>query len=133
MCGAVLFSVDTTGRLMQLEERVVGEVTIIALSGRMIRNDHFGDLTQRVRDLVRAGRRKLVLDLGAVSYMDSMCLGEIVSGLVTVRHQGGTLHLANLTERVERLMTVAGLMSAFETFGSEQDAVRSLAPDMSES
>ena len=118
---------------MQLEERVVGEVTIIALSGRMIRNDHFGDLTQRVRDLVRAGRRKLVLDLGAVSYMDSMCLGEIVSGLVTVRNQGGTLHLANLTERVERLMTVAGLMSAFETFGSEQDAVRSLAPGMSES
>ena len=116
---------------MQLEERVVGEVTIIALSGRMIRNDHFGALTQRVRDLVRAGRRKLVLDLGAVSYMDSMCLGEIVSGLVTVRNQGGTLHLANLTERVERLMTVAGLMSAFETFGCEQDAVRSLTPGMS--
>ena len=43
MCGAVLFGVDTAGRLMQLEERVVGEVTIIALSGRMIRNDHFGD------------------------------------------------------------------------------------------
>ena len=117
---------------MQLEERVVGEVTILALSGRMIRNDHFGDLTQRIRDLVRSGRRKLVLDLGAVSYMDSMCLGEIVSGLVTVRKQGGRLHLANLTERVERLMTIAGLLSAFETFESEQDAVRSLAPGMSE-
>ncbi len=117
---------------MQLEERVVGEVTILALSGRMIRNDHFGDLTQRVRALVRAGRRKLVLDLGAVSYMDSMYLGEIVSGLVTVRDQGGTLHLANLTERVERLMTMVGLTSVFQTFGSEQEAVRSLA-DMSES
>ncbi len=118
---------------MQLEEHVVGEVTILALSGRMTRNDHFGALTERVQDLVRAGRRKLVLDLGAVSYMDSMCLGEIVSGLVTVRQSGGTLHLANLTERVERLITVAGLTSAFETFGSEEDAVRSLAPDMSES
>ncbi len=117
---------------MQLEEHVIGEVTILVLSGRMIRNDHFGDLTQRVRDLVRAGRRKLVLDLGAVSYMDSMCLGEIVSGFVTVRNQGGTLHLANLTERVERLMTVAGLTSVFQMFGSEQEAVRSLA-DMSES
>ena len=126
------FSVDTTGRLMQLEEHVIGEVTILVLSGRMTRNDHFGALTERVQDLVRAGRRKLVLDLGAVSYMDSMCLGEIVSGLVTVRNQGGTLHLANLTERVERLMTVAGLTSVFQTFGSEQEAVRSLA-DMSES
>ena len=117
---------------MQLEERFIGEVTILALSGRMTRDDHFGALTQRVRDLIRAGRRKLVLDLGAVSYMDSMCLGEIVSGLVTMRKQGGTLHLANLTERVERLMTIAGLMSVFQTFGSEQEAVRSLA-DMSES
>ncbi len=51
---------------MQLEEHVVGEVTILALSGRMTRNDHFGALTERVQDLVRAGRRKLVLDLGAL-------------------------------------------------------------------
>ena len=112
---------------MQLEERVVGDVIVLALSGRMTRDDHFGALTQRVHDLVRAGRRKLVLELGAVSYMDSMCVGEIVTGLVTVRQRGGALHLANLTERVERLMTVAGLMSVFETFGSEQEAVRSLA------
>ncbi len=117
---------------MQLEERFIGEVTILALSGRMTRNDHFGALTERVQDLVRAGRRKLVLDLGAVSYMDSMCLGEIVSSLATMRQQGGTLHLANLTERVERLMTMVGLTSLFQTFGSEQEAVRSLA-DMSES
>ena len=117
---------------MQLKEHVVGEVTILMLSGRMTRNDHFGALTERVQDLVRAGRRKLVLDLGAVSYMDSMCLGEIVGGLVTVRKQGGMLHLANLPERVERLMTIAGVLSAFETFESEQDAVRSMAPGMSE-
>ena len=62
-----------------------------------------------------------------------MCIGEIVSGLVTVRQRGGTLHLANLTERVERLMTIAGLMSVFETFGSEQEAVRRLASDAAES
>ena len=118
---------------MQLEEHVVGEVTILALSGRMTRNDHFGALTERVQDRVRAGRRKLVLDLGAVSYMDSTCLGEIVSSLATMRKQGGTLHLANLTERVERLMTMVGLLTVFETFRSEQEAVRSLAPGLSES
>jgi len=118
---------------MQLEERVVGEVTVLMLSGRMTRNDHFGALTERVQDLVRAGRRKLVLDLGAVSYMDSMCLGEIISGLATMRKQGGTLHLANLPERIEQLMTLVGLKSVFQTFGSEQEAVRSLAPGLSES
>ena len=88
----------------------------------------YGVLKQRVRTLVQAGRRKLVLNLAAVSYMDSTCLGEIVSSLVTVRNSGGTLHLTNLTERIERLMSFAGLMSVFHTFGSEQEAVRSLAP-----
>ena len=57
-----------------------------------------------------------------------MCLGEIVSGLVTMRKQGGTLHLSNLTERVEQLIAMVGLTPVFQTFGSEQEAVRSLAP-----
>ena len=52
---------------MQLDERVVGEVTVLALSGRMTRNDHFGALTERLQTLVRAGRSKVVLNLGAVS------------------------------------------------------------------
>ena len=112
---------------MQLTEHAVGQVTILALSGRMTRNDHFGMLTERVKDLVQVGGRKLVLDLGAVSYMDSMCLGEIVTSLVTMRKQGGTLLLANVPERVERLMQMVRLSPLFRTFGSAEEAVRSLA------
>ena len=52
--------------------------------------------------------------------MDSTCLGEIVSGFVTMRNQGGTLHLANLTEQVARLMTIAQLTKVFPLFGSER-------------
>ena len=118
---------------MQLEERVVGDVTVLALSGRMTRDQEYGVLKQRVWNLVHEGRRKLVLNLAAVSYMDSTCVGEIVSSLVTVRNSGGTLHLANLTQRIERIMTLAGLMSVFQTFGSEQEAVGSLAPAAGES
>jgi anti-sigma B factor antagonist len=113
---------------MRLEERVVGDVTVLAVSGRMTMNEDYGVLRQRVRNLVQKGRRKLVLNLAAVSYMDSTCLGEIVSGLATVKNRGGRLQLANLTQRIERLMAIAGLMSVFQTFGSEQEAVRSLAP-----
>ena len=125
---------------MRLEEHVVGEVIVLTPSGRMTRDEDFGAVKRRVEDLVDAGRRKLVLDLGAVSYMDSTCLGEVVSGFVTMRKQGGTLHLANLTERVEQLterveqlMTIAQLTKVFQTFGSEQEAVRSLAPGQLES
>ena len=60
--------------------------------------------------------------------MDSTCLGEVVSGFVTMRKQGGTLHLANLTERVEHLMTMAQLTKVFGLFSSEREAVLSLAP-----
>ena len=113
---------------MQLTEHAVGQVTILALSGRMTRNDHFGMLTERVKDLVQAGERKLVLDLGAVSYMDSMCLGEMVTSLVTVRKQGGALYLVNVPQRVEQLIKMVRLTSLFQTFGSEEEAVRRLAP-----
>ena len=118
---------------MQLEERVVGDVTVLALSGRMTRDEEYEVLKQKVGNLVQEGRRKLVLNLAAVTYLDSTCIGEIVSGLVTVRNSGGALHLANLTQRLERLMTMAGLMSLFQTFGSEQEAVQSLAPAAGES
>ncbi len=111
---------------MQLEERAVGDVTVLAPSGRMTRDESFGALRHRLQTLVQEGRRKLVLDLEAVSYMDSTCIGELVSGLVTVRRTGGTLHLANLTPRVERLLTIARLTSVFQTFRSEQEAVLSL-------
>ena len=58
--------------------------------------------------------------------MDSTCIGELVSGLARVRKNGGTLHLANLTPRVERLLTMVRLMSVFQTFRSVQEAVLSL-------
>ena len=99
---------------------------MLAPSGKMTRNESFGAVKHRLHDLVQEGRRKLVLDLAAVSYMDSTCIGELVSGLVRVRKNGGTLHLANLTPRVEHLLTIARLTSVFQTFRSAQEAVLSL-------
>ncbi len=111
---------------MQLEERAVEDVIVLAPAGRMARNENFGAVQSRLHALVQEGRRKLVLDLAAVSYMDSTCIGELVLGLVTVRENGGALHLANLTPRVERLLTMVRLMSVFQTFRSVQEAVLSL-------
>ncbi len=74
---------------MQLEERTVGDVVVLAPSGRMTRDEAFGAVKYRLDDLVQEGRRKLVLDLAGVSYMDTTCIGELVSGLVTVRKHGG--------------------------------------------
>ncbi len=111
---------------MQLEERAVEDVIVLALSGRMTRNESFGAVQSRLHALVQEGRRKLVLDLAAISYMDSTCIGELVSGLVTVRKNGGTLVLASPTPEVERLLAIVKLTSVFQTFRSAQEAVLSL-------
>ena len=111
---------------MQLEEHAVEDVIVLAPSGRMTRDESFGVVRHRLHDLVQEGQRKLVLDLAAVSYMDSTCIGELVSGLVTVRKSGGTLLLASPTPSIEYLLTLAGLTSVFQTFRSEQEAVLSL-------
>ena len=84
-------------------------------------------MKRRIESLVGEGRRKLVLNMAAVSYMDSTCLGEIVGGLVTVKKQGGLLRLANLTPHVERLVTTAGLTSVLLPCDSEDEAVRLVA------
>ena len=102
-------------------------MTVLALSGRMTQDGGDGGLRETVRALVHDGRRKLVLNLAGVSYMDSTCIGELVSDVVTVRNSGGAVHLANLTEHIERMMSLAGLLSVVPTFGSEEDAVKGLA------
>ena len=117
---------------MQLEERAVGNVIVLAPSGRMTRNESFGVVKDRLQDLVEEGRRKLVLDLAAVSYMDSTCVGELVSGLMTVRKSGGVLRLANSTPRVERLSRGHGrwprCLSIARVHGARARAAESAGP-----
>ena len=112
---------------MQIEERVVGDVTIIDLKGRMTRNEGYGLLKDKVNSLVQQGRRHLLLNLAEVPYMDSTSVGEIVSSFITVRNSGGKLKLLNLTTRIQEQLTIAKLASVFESFDSEQDALRSYA------
>lgn len=113
---------------MQLEERVVSGVTILRLSGRMTRDREYGVLTDKVRTLVQQGERRFVLNLAEVSYMDSTCIGEIVASLVSVTNRGGTLNLVDLPPRIAQLLKTAGLLSLFDVFGSERDAMHGASP-----
>ncbi len=112
---------------MQVTERTVGEVTVLDAQGRMALNDGHGAVKQRVGELLAAGRRQLVLDLGQVPYMDSTCVGELVSAFLTTRTQGGILKFAGVTGRMAELFTVAKLDTVFELFETETAAVRSFS------
>jgi anti-sigma B factor antagonist len=104
-----------------------GEVTVVALTGRLT----LGQGTSRLRDAVRQaldrGRNKIVLNLAEVMYVDSSGLGELVHSLTSVRRSGGQLKLSNLQALTRDLIQVTRLYMVFEVFPDDESAVKSFA------
>lgn len=80
-----------------------------------------------LRDMVAKGQKKVLLNLGEVSYIDSSGIGELVSGFTTVANQGGQLKLLGLTKRVKDLLQITKLYTVFEVHDDEAAAIRSFA------
>jgi anti-sigma B factor antagonist len=112
---------------MQIEERVVGDVMILDLKGKMTLGEGDELLKDKINSLVSQGRKKLVLNLEGVPYIDSAGLGEVVRTYTTVSRQGGKLKLLNLTKRIQDLLSITKLLTVFETYESEADAVKSFS------
>jgi len=112
---------------MQIEERAAGEVTLLDLKGKMTLGEGDELLKDKVNSLTMQGRRKIVLNLADVPYIDSAGLGEIVRTYTTVSRQGGQMKLLNLTKRITDLLSITKLLTVFETYDNEADAVRSFS------
>ena len=112
---------------MQIEERAAGEVTILDLKGKMTLGEGDEILKDKINRLVLQGHKQLVLNLADVPYIDSAGLGEVVRTYTTVKRQGGTMRLLNLTKRIEDLLSITKLLTVFETYDNEADAVRSFS------
>ena len=112
---------------MQIEERSVGDVVILDLKGKITLGEGDELLKDKVNSLVNQGHRKILLNLGGDPYIDSAGLGEVVRTYTTVSRQGGSLKLLNLTKRITDLLSITKLLTVFETFDSENDAVRSFS------
>jgi anti-sigma B factor antagonist len=110
---------------MQISERVVGDVTILDLNGKITLGEGDELLKDKINSMLNQGQRKLILNLEGVPYIDSAGLGEIVRTYTTVSRQGGKLKLLNLTKRIQDLLSITKLLTVFETFESEEQAVQS--------
>jgi anti-sigma B factor antagonist len=110
---------------MQIDERVVDGVTILDLKGKMTLGEGDELLKDKINSLIQQDRKKLLLNLEGVPYIDSAGLGEIVRTYTTVSRQGGKLKLLNLTKRIQDLLAITKLLTVFETYESEQDAIGS--------
>jgi len=110
---------------MHIDERNVGGVIIFDMKGKMTLGDGDELLRTKVAGAIEKGSKKIVLNLGDVPYIDSAGLGEIVRSYTTVSRQGGSLKLLNLTKRITDLLSITKLLTVFDTFESEGDAVKS--------
>jgi anti-sigma B factor antagonist len=110
---------------MQIEERSAGDVTILDLKGKITLGDGDDMLKDKISSLIQQGRKKLLLTLAEVPYIASAGLGELVRTYTTVNRQGGSMKLLSLTTRITDLLAIPKLLTVFETFDSEADAVRS--------
>jgi anti-sigma B factor antagonist len=110
---------------MTLHERWVGDVTIIDIDGRITVEDGAGIFRDAVRQLVRQDRVKLVVNFHDVPYIDSTALGEVVRAYTSVTRKGGGLKLLNVTARVQELLVVTRLLSIFDLFDAEAEALKS--------
>ena len=110
---------------MEIAERTVNEVTILDLKGKMTLGEGDELLKDKINSLVLQNRRRILLNLAEVPYIDSAGLGEVVRTYTTVSRQGGQLKLVNLTKRITDLLSITKLLTVFETFDSEADALQS--------
>jgi anti-sigma B factor antagonist len=112
---------------VKLNIRQVGDVSVVDVAGRITLGEGSSALRDTVRDLVSKGQKKVLLNLGEVSYIDSSGIGELVSGFTTVTNGGGQLRLVNLQKRVQDLLQITKLYTVFEVHPDEAAAVRSFA------
>jgi anti-sigma B factor antagonist len=111
---------------MQIAERSVGDVIIVQVTGDITLNKG-GDviLKDKVQSLLQQGKRKIVLDLGGVSYVDSAGLGQLVQVYATTKNHRGALKLLHLTKRLKDLLVVSKLLTVFDSYESESEAIAS--------
>ena len=113
---------------MHISERHVGDVAIVDLSGRLVLGDGDDLLRDKVNSLVQQGHTQILVNLSEVSYMDSAGLGELVRSYTTVTRRGGALKLLGLTKRVSDLLSITKLLTIFDSFDAENEAVASFRP-----
>lgn len=110
---------------LRMTDREVNGVSVIDLEGRIVLGEESNSFRERVKSLLAAGKKKIVLNLANVSYIDSAGLGTLVATFHSARSQGATLKLANLGQKFKEVLQVTKLMTVFDTYDNEAAAVQS--------
>ena len=110
---------------LDVKERQAGDVTILDMSGEVRIGQGSVALREVIRKLSGEGKKKLLLNLGGVNYVDSSGIGELIANYTTVSRQGGQLKLLNLTDKIQNLLVITKLLTVFDVYEDEETALKS--------
>ena len=108
---------------LNISERQVGDVTVLDMDGKITIGEGSVALRSAIRRLLEEGKKKVLLNLAGVSYIDSSGIGELVSSYTAINKDGGQLKLLNLTQKTLELLTITKLLTVFDVYESESEAL----------
>jgi anti-sigma B factor antagonist len=110
---------------IKIEERAIGRVTVLDIVGKLTMDQGPEHLKDKINSLLSQGRIQIVLNLKHVPYIDSLGLGQLVASYGSVMKTGGALKLLHVSSRNHDLLSITRLVTVFESFDSEAQAVQS--------
>jgi len=110
---------------LNINERQAGDVTVLDMSGKITIGEGSVTLRTAIRRVLEEGKRRILLNLGGVSYIDSSGIGELVSSYTAINKEEGQLKLLNLTQKLQDLLTITKLLTVFDVYESEAEALNS--------
>lgn len=110
---------------LNINERQAGDVTVLDMSGKITIGEGSVALRTAIRRLLEEGKKRILLNLAGVSYIDSSGIGELVSSYTAINKEGGQLKLLNLTQKIKDLLTITKLLTVFDVYDNEAEALNS--------
>jgi anti-sigma B factor antagonist len=114
---------------MNISNKEIDGVSIVALDGRIVLGEESNSLRERVKALIAEGKKKIVLNMANVKYIDSAGLGILVAAHVSAKTQGAALHLCNLGDKFHDVLQLTRLLTVFSVYDNEAEAIRSFGPN----
>ncbi|MCD6249007.1 MAG: STAS domain-containing protein [candidate division Zixibacteria bacterium] len=110
---------------MKLTDRIQDNIVVLEPKGKIMGGPDASLLHDKLYELIESDRKKIVIDLAKVEWMNSTGLGILISSYTTLRNNNGELKLANVTDKIQSLLTITKLVSVFDAHDSVEEAVKS--------
>ncbi|MGB9179817.1 MAG: STAS domain-containing protein [Pyrinomonadaceae bacterium] len=110
---------------LDIKERQAGDVTVLDMNGAVRIGEGSVALRNAIRRLLEEGKKKILLNLAGVGYMDSSGVGELIANYTSITKEGGQLKLLSLTEKIQNLLVITKLLTVFDVYETEPEALNS--------